>query len=443
MKIVFLISRLNYYRFFTPLIKEGLRRGLNVECWHDYSQPKTGKKGHSFPEIKKSPVFEGPNQPKMMAFCGNEELSKRLQGDKEIDTVFSIHMPGYEFKRDIINNFHFRWATIMTGADTFFEFPQAFKEVPHTHEKEIFFVFSENWIEKGTAYLNKFYPQHSKFLANDVKCEITGNAEFDTLSGIDKEAVRKKYGIPEGRSILLYLPFPYDNRAKGSSWERAFCGMFTNTAKTKDGVYLHNRKRNPIQDFMVKAYSLYRIAGDHYARQYWFKGYSEKAVFKACRDFCDKNNLFLVVKPRLKFSVAEIVKNKADLVVWDDETQQDPPVLKELLQLTRMTVSFFSSSVLTSVAAGVYHLNIKLPSVFFENDRQRFWISDEEGTHFNFKGVCESWNIEDVIKNLRNTPLSDFTISQDGRYKYISKYLGFDDYKSSQRVFDALNNPKK
>ena len=40
MKIVFLIEKINYYKFYYSIIKEALVRGVKVECWN-YN--KTGK----------------------------------------------------------------------------------------------------------------------------------------------------------------------------------------------------------------------------------------------------------------------------------------------------------------------------------------------------------------------------------------------------------------
>jgi len=61
MKIVFLIKRLNYYRFFYSVIKEALSRGIKVECWLN-NDPKfnTGNKHHLFPEASRMPSFD-PN----------------------------------------------------------------------------------------------------------------------------------------------------------------------------------------------------------------------------------------------------------------------------------------------------------------------------------------------------------------------------------------------
>ena len=62
MKIVFIIKRLVYYRYFAPLINEGLKNNHSIECWHDYMHPKTGPKGYHFPSLDNSPFYNRKNK---------------------------------------------------------------------------------------------------------------------------------------------------------------------------------------------------------------------------------------------------------------------------------------------------------------------------------------------------------------------------------------------
>ncbi len=438
MKIVFIVYRLAYYHFFAPLIEEGLKRGLDIECWHDYSQPKTGKKGYNFPDIKDVPSFEGKNQPRIKIFYGVKELESLLLKQSGIDVVFSIHMSYCRFKKEVVSKFNFRWATIMTGADSLFEFKQALHENPEPNNKEIFFVYSRDWLNKAKEYLKKFYPEHGEFLDKGMRCEIVGNPEFDAFSKVSLERAQQKYGIPKGKQILLYLPFPYDNRSQNSAWERAFCGLYVNTAVTKDGVYLHGKKKGMIENTAEKAYCFYQIAKDRATWKHWLKGLNEKKVFMAVRKFCDKNNLFLVVKPRLKFPVAEVVSNKSDLIIWDDERQQNPPALKDLLTAARLTVSYFSSSVFASIAVGVPHLNIGLPENFFMHEQHKFMFTDKAPSEFNFEGVSKSWPVDKMIAEFGQAEIADFKINRDKYDDYIKKYLGFNDHGTSKRIFDCI-----
>lgn len=57
MKGAFIIERSSYYRVLAPIIDEALRRGWHVECWHDYSQPRSGTKGYQFPAVESAPTF--------------------------------------------------------------------------------------------------------------------------------------------------------------------------------------------------------------------------------------------------------------------------------------------------------------------------------------------------------------------------------------------------
>lgn len=439
MKIAFIVYRKSYYRFFVPLIQEGLNRGYEIECWHVYGrQKKSGIKSYTFPDLEDIPEFKHKDdQFKGKIIYGNEGLEKELLMRKDINAIISLHAPNYHLTQKTMESLLSLYCTAFSGGDSFVELKKILQERLDNRPRDIFFVPSEGCLKIGRDYLKRFSPKRS-FLLEDRyrKIEVVGTIEFDGFKGIRGEEVRQKYKIPGNKSILLYLPFPFLNNF---SWESAFCGILTNTVQVKDGSYIHDKKKNLTDYLSHKLRCLYRIVKDPAALNCWIKGINEEKVFNAVRDFCDKNNLYLVVKPRLKFPVAEIVKRKADLVVWDTEKQQDPPILKELLCLAKLTISYCSSSVLTSVFANVYHLNISLPDDFFNNDPvEKFWYSYEEPSFYDFGGVCESWRIEDVINNFGKTTLKRFEISPVQRLNYIKEYIGFDDYCASKRFFDSL-----
>lgn len=441
MKIVFLITRNNFYRYFTPVIKEALRRGYTVECWHNYfTQPKKGPKSFTFPYLEDSPNFSGHRVTKRI-FNSDKELFAMLFADNSIDVVCSVNRPNGKSLDREVKMFSFVWAVLMTGADSFVEIGN-FDCADHPRKiKEVFFLFSEYWLNKGVDFVNKFYPEKSYFLDNKyARCLAIGNPEYDIFKEIiDKEEVRRKYDIPSGKSILLYLPFPYDvDYVRGEAWRRAFCGILTNTAQTKDGVYIHNKKKTFFRNILHKAHCMRRIVFDLQARDMWARGINEARLFLSVRKFCDNNDLCLVVKPRFKFSVAEYIKKTADCIVWDDEKQNDPPMLKELLSLSRLTISYYSHSVLPSVFAKAYHLNVHLPEIVFVSDAQRYLFRDDEDSMFDFSGVCQSWSIEKMIKLLPGCHIDEFTMDEARLRLYTERYLGFSDCNSSGRFFDIL-----
>lgn len=439
MKIIFLIEKTNYYRNFTPLIKEGLNRRYDIECWHNYSKPRSGQRWYSFPETKDVPAFDSAKQPKVSVFYGNEDLKDKLKAIDTADAVISLHAPDFYFDPGWIKEIGLRWFTLLAFCDILFE-PNNHPDAARQNKNGIFFLYSEYWLLRARDFMRRFHPRRAYLLEDAYnKYVFTGIPEFDAFKNIDPNKVRKKYGIPEGKSILLYLPFPYSNRSKHSAWEMAFCGLFTNTAVAQDGSYIHDKMRPFWENLRHRAGCLCRIAKDPSSWECLLRGLNEPQVFKAARKFCDKNDLYLVAKPRLKFPVSQIVRRESDLVVWDDEKNLNPPVLKELLSISKLTVSFFSFSVLSSVFAGVFHLNASLSDKFCDGDPAgRYWLPEEEPSFFNFKGACESWKVKKIINELNNADPERFKIDPQRRKEYIEKYIGQDDFHSSARFFDAL-----
>lgn len=439
MKIIFIVYRTNNYRFFTSLIQEGLKRGYNIECWHIYGrQGNFGIKKYTFPYLKYMPKIQfGNNAPKGKIIAGDKGLNEELLLREGIDVVISIHPPHYYLSEENLKGLPFLWCTIFSSIDSYIELTKIPQEKLKYKFTDIFFVPSTVFVKKGRGYLKRFFPNRFYLLdERQRRISIPGTIEFDRFKNVNKEEVRKKYKIPEDKAIFLYLPFPYWNN---SDWENAFSGILINTKRTKDGSFIHGKKSNVFDNLIFKIKCLRKIFKDRLALKYFLKGLNEAKVFMAVRDFCDKNNLYLVVKPRLKYPVAEIIKCKADLVVWDDEKQQNPAVLNELLTLARMSFAFFSSSVLASAFAGVYHLNVVLPDGYFNyNFAEKFWYSIEEESSYNFSGVCESWSIEEIISKLSKTPLEHFIVNPSCRSEYIKNYIGFDDYLSSARFFNIV-----
>ena len=56
------------------------------------------------------------------------------------------------------------------------------------------------------------------------------------------------------------------------------------------------------------------ILRDPEAFAWWRRGITEDRVFKAIKEFARRNDLFLVIKPRLKFPISEYIKKNADLL---------------------------------------------------------------------------------------------------------------------------------
>lgn len=441
MKVVFLVFRTNFYRYFSPLIQEGLNRGYDIECWHDYSASRQGSRWYSFPDSKDAPVFNSGSLLQTKEFYGTLDLEKKLLHANDIDVVICIRTPNYYLSHDFLRlmpSLPFRWVTLMGNPpDSFFELAHLPQEKLDYGINDLFFVFTETWLARGRDYVEKIAPGRARLLESNIrKIKVIGNPEFDAFKEINPQQVRKKYAIPDNKDVLLYLPFPYANRSD-SAFEMVFCGLLINTALSEDGAYMHNRKRSLANNLAEKSKCMFRILSDYSAWKYLFSGQNERRVFESVCEFARKNNLYLVAKPRLKFPVSEVIKEKSDLMIWDDEKQQNPPILKELLSVSKLTVSFFSFSILSSIAENVFHLNVALPENFFDG-KEGFWCLNKSPSIYNFPGVADNWKIERVIRDLKNFSLNDLVINQKSRADYIKQYIGFDDFCSSRRFFDEL-----
>src|SRR5262249_27779899 len=74
MRLGVLILRKNYYRLLGPVVEEALRRGYDVECWHDWSGPRRGAKSSEFPDTP--PVFAA-GTPRVTGYGGTADLAER------------------------------------------------------------------------------------------------------------------------------------------------------------------------------------------------------------------------------------------------------------------------------------------------------------------------------------------------------------------------------
>lgn len=436
MKIVFLVHRSMYYRFFFPIIEKALSLGYEVECWHDYGVARNNSKNYSFPDVSCAPKIAGKLEIKTFLDYSDLKL-KLIEREKDILALISLHPPQLYWGEKEKNSFSFKWITLMHGPDSLAEISN-FKS-PLSADELNFCAFSPYWLKWGTDFLEKYFPQSMSYVKSPgFKPMFVGMPEFDSFKDIDKDKIREKYGIPMGKNIVLYLPFPFWLRAGTFAWEKAFSGLLHNTDVSANGEYLHDNKLPLNLKLKHDLSYLFSISKDVFALKQLLSGRNEAKVFRSIKKFCRNNDLLLFVKPRLKFPVAEAIKNEADLVVWDEEKQNDPTILKELLSITKLTVSYFSLSVLSSVFAGVYHLNIVLPDRFFASKPAKYFFQEKSPSMFNFSGVCDSWSIEAVVKNMETENIDRFIVDPVQRKKYVEQFIGFDDSSSSQRVLSLV-----
>ena len=89
MKVAFLIQRRNFYRLFGPIVDRALERGWEAECWHDWSQARSGPKGSEFPD--EAPAFRH-GRPRVRTYPGAAGLAA-LNASAAPDAIVAMHRP--------------------------------------------------------------------------------------------------------------------------------------------------------------------------------------------------------------------------------------------------------------------------------------------------------------------------------------------------------------
>ena len=180
---------------------------------------------------------------------------------------------------------------------------------------------------------------------------------------------------------------------------------------------------------------------DRYWPDIWHDS-TDISVVKAIRAFCDANGAYLLVKSRKKTPIPPYTQELADKCLYDE--QYYPATIFEALSISSLSISFYSSAVIEAVSLGVPHLCVTFPSDDYcgnnELARGRFerFYTAGEGSPFHFPGVTKAATIAEVITTLPQTKLDDFAIESSARQRYLDKYAGPDDHRSSERLIETL-----
>jgi len=184
MRVAFPIHRKNYYRPLGPVIEEALRRGHQVDCWHDWSQSRRGPKGSEFPDAVPIALSRGS---KVRTFRGTADLIRQIEID-EPDVVLSLDPPPHAAGQRIAP----KWLWLQYAADIL---------VYSTREgvlaADSVATYSPYWATK----LTERFAGPGTTREFERRTVAVGMPELDILSQIDPDEVRRRLGLAPG-SIL-------------------------------------------------------------------------------------------------------------------------------------------------------------------------------------------------------------------------------------------------
>jgi hypothetical protein len=254
----------------------------------------------------------------------------------------------------------------------------------------------------------------------EARSAVSGSTMLDQLALVnDRAAVRRKYGLPADRPVVLFMSLKMDvgdgpRRDRHRKYVWGSGSVLTGIAK-------------------ATAYAQFDLIPD-----IW-RGNDYRALAESVRDFCRRNGAALVVKSRAKNRDPGFLRGLADVFVERDE-DVFPYASMELMAVADLCVHFQSGAVLEAAFCGVPSLSVKVMPPYDPAELpgyQETW-GGAPGSLQNFAGIVWSTDPKGARPLLEGRALGDFKVDPEARHAYVEKYLGYDDTRSSQRVLDAI-----
>ncbi|MBD1835585.1 hypothetical protein H6F61_23590 [Cyanobacteria bacterium FACHB-472] len=399
--IAFIIFRMNCYRVMASAIDAALQRGWHVECWHDIGNPMPSRP-LDFPTVANAPTFRN-GKVTFREYRGAAELVKLLR-QKSVDAVVNLTTPLSVSVVDFPDRAQRPLYVLLepSPCDWIFSIkhPEELKQV------DLFALTTPYWIEQAVQYLKELSPfpfTEEMEVEFRRKAISVGWPQIDQLSLINPASVRKKWKIPDGKPVVVYLNWP-DHTDYGLRVEMFQATSFVKRAK----VLVRYRRdwKNPLD-----------VLRESHIRQ----------VTKALRKFCDGNNAYLIVKYRNRDRQLLPEVQMADKVIFDESYY--PHSISEVMSIAGLSISYFSLGIRDSVAAGVPHLAFDVAGMADLKARPQEKISysrrySKPGKLWNYDGVAYVIDTKQILKQLPEMFLSDFPLEQKASGDYYEKYLG-------------------
>jgi hypothetical protein len=255
------------------------------------------------------------------------------------------------------------------------------------------------------------------------RVEITGSPMFDQLVKMkDITRYRPEFGIPDGRKVVVLFS-PVINPT--TDWR---FHLWKDKSKSKRLLrILSNRKVQYLSDA--------------------FRTPTFAEILRAIREFCDRNDAFLVVKSRVKQMDKARYEKIADLYIsGEDESYYPEFTTYKLLSLADLCISSMSMVVVEAVAANVPAVNIYIPpeeqrtnesEVNYLDYLDSIMNTEHEGP-FNFPGCIHGVDKYRAAKWFEHKKIKDLGIDQKARAAYVDRFLGLSPVTSSERVLASI-----
>lgn len=415
MKLGFLVLKASFVKHYAGLIEGALARGVSVTLLVDQTGDECGFGGEEFPHVEGLPVFRN-GAPEVRPYATRVELG-RILTELSLDAVFTL----------IADT---RKPTIWFLREAFPHLPRAqLQMVPNPNILTQFAAFdvvyglTPEWVPWAADYHVRLglVPETAR---DDWTKRLesvfvpVGFAEMEQLAYVDRATVRARFGLPEGKPIVLFLPFPFQStRQHREFWPRRIYGA-----------------RRPMQ------YVNALLGGRREFLPYARHGWNDRTLVRALRRFCDANGALLVVKAREeKNPVPGYLRAAADHVFADRAYY--PATMLELATVADLCVHFYSTGLTEAVYAGVPNVCISPTAAEWPVYAKRMVVealSTTAPSFYNYPGVIYPVSVPDFITRFPSARLAEYPLDAPARARFIRRFLGHEDVGVAARILADL-----
>jgi hypothetical protein len=402
MKIGVLIHRRSYYKVLPPFIEEFLRRGHSILCLHDLVWNVGTHREYDHPSLECVPHFRS-GQPEVIGWTSIDELAECILKARLDAILFLNTHPYYPALRQRFPGKQggLRWISWQNAADIL------------AHPDELLhyddvLVNSAQWADWTLERLSSVEDRRKL----SQKIAIVGRPDLDGAADALAPDIRREWGIPPDRKVVLLLPFQF-----GSCADRLWAPH--------------------VYGAPHKLYAA--LVGLLAMRPRWVKqalrGQTDRELMRALRAFCDRENAWLLIKSRLKDPIKDYAVHLADKVLYDDDLY--PSSMLKCLAVADLCVHFASTAVMETAFFGVPSLGI-YPEMRDYVDFRQSAILAETKVLSDWPGVSQILTIRQTFEFLRQDRLDSCHVDPVSRQRYLERFVGSNDSSASRRAVDVI-----
>lgn len=400
-----------HYKHFGPVIDESLKRGHKVFCFHNYAKLKQKNKMYQFPSIETAPRFSSPDVI-FVSFNGDDELVSKIRESKINVLVSLSFLPKHVDLKHKLEKIGVAWVAMQCVGDSL-----AHAELWIVPDLNL--MYSTRWIDLAVeGLLNRKIISLTKVEETRQKLRdksvIVGFSELEQIIMFENAKIKKDWGIPVDKKVVLFLPFPFQSSAD-RFWK----------------PFIYEKKNIFIKLFFVFFYPILfpLLAKRRPGLKQWFRFFKQVIkkendfqLVKKLKKFCEKNNAYLLVKSRKKDMVKPYMKEFADKILYDEDAY--PSTIIKCLAISDLCCNFYSSTVLEASFLGVPNICISPNKHDLVDVSNHLWKIFLATDLYNFPGVSYKLGISEAIKAFSEKTFADFPLNKEKQKEYVEKYVG-------------------